>query len=120
MHGMKIQDAFRVFLNHPIFGVGLDNYRFFSVFSMYSHNTYAEILACTGIVGGIAFIAVIFSPLKVIVKEAVSGIRNKTRSVADSFNIILAVIFLYICMTQICIYNQNRQGFYYVRSVILR
>ena len=48
---LLFQDAIRVFVNHPILGVGYQNYGLFSSTNMYSHSTYAETLACTGIIG---------------------------------------------------------------------
>jgi len=49
------REAFEVFSNHPIFGVGLDNFRLFSSSGLYAHSTYMEVLADTGIIGFIMF-----------------------------------------------------------------
>ena len=50
-----VLDALKVFIRNPVFGVGLNNYRLYSAYAMYSHNTYAEVLACTGMIGGVIF-----------------------------------------------------------------
>lgn len=44
-----------LFYENPIFGVGLDNYRYHAPFHMYSHNDYIESLACTGGVGFVLY-----------------------------------------------------------------
>lgn len=38
---------------HPIFGIGLDNFRVHSTLGGYSHSHYLEVFASTGIVGGL-------------------------------------------------------------------
>lgn len=42
--------AFQQFFNHPLFGLGFDNFKVFN-YGAYSHSTYAEPLACSGIIG---------------------------------------------------------------------
>lgn len=51
-------EAFEIFKKSPFWGIGLDNYKAVSIFQTYSHSTYAEALACTGIIGCILY----FSP----------------------------------------------------------
>jgi len=48
--GMYIE-AIEFFKQSPIVGIGFNNYRTLSVYGTYSHSTYAEALACTGIIG---------------------------------------------------------------------
>lgn len=45
------QSAFLLFEENPIFGIGYQQFAKISGFNMYSHSTYAEALACTGLVG---------------------------------------------------------------------
>lgn len=46
------QDAFRVFLENPILGIGQDGYRYLNPYEFtYSHNNYAELLCNLGLVG---------------------------------------------------------------------
>jgi putative inorganic carbon (HCO3(-)) transporter len=65
--------ALRMFIDHPIFGVGADC--FYHIFRFYStitphiayqviHNSYLEILSGTGLVGFVPFVAVIFFSLR--------------------------------------------------------
>jgi O-antigen ligase len=102
-----ISDALLVFIKNPVIGVGLNNYRLYSSFSAYSHNTFVEVLACTGLLGGWLFFMVLKTPLQIIFHKTITDIKNKSDKVNDSYNITLIVAFLVICMTQICIYNQN-------------
>lgn len=48
-------EAFKFFQDSPIVGIGFNNYRNLSFFNKYSHSTYAEALACTGIIGVILY-----------------------------------------------------------------
>ena len=49
------QEAWDHFKKHPIFGIGFNQFRLYNARGLYSHSTYAEILACGGIVGVILF-----------------------------------------------------------------
>lgn len=50
--------AFDLFKQSPLIGIGFNNYRALSIFGLYSHSTYAEALSCTGVIGSIFY----FSP----------------------------------------------------------
>lgn len=53
---LMIQSAMNVFYDNPIFGVGLDNFRFFNAVRLtYSHNNFVEIAANLGIIGFISY-----------------------------------------------------------------
>lgn len=45
------QEAFSVFKQHPLFGVGLRCFQFYSSSGLYAHSAYAEVIAGTGIIG---------------------------------------------------------------------
>ena len=53
-------DGLRIFLDHPIFGVGLDNFRMYFYTGQYSHSDYIEPLATTGLIGFILYQAFYF------------------------------------------------------------
>ena len=57
--------AFDLFKQSPLVGIGLNNYRAVSIFGTYSHSTYAEALACTGILGTILY----FSPYIILLSH---------------------------------------------------
>ncbi len=48
---MLYREAFGVFQDYPVFGVGLNNFRVYSSSGLYAHSNYMEILADTGIIG---------------------------------------------------------------------
>ena len=50
------KEAWGMFVDHPIFGVGINNFRNYSSTGLYSHSLFAETLSCTGIVGSILFL----------------------------------------------------------------
>ena len=53
--------ALKLFSEHPLIGVGIDNFKFYSYTfnnaykEVYSHSNWAELLSCTGIIGTILF-----------------------------------------------------------------
>lgn len=57
--------AFDLFKQSPIVGIGFNNYRVLSGYGTYSHSTYAEALACTGLIGVILY----FSSYLVLIKK---------------------------------------------------
>lgn len=65
-----IQDASKVFFEHPILGIGQDGYRYVnSLWKTYSHCNYTEILANLGITGFILYYMYIFKYLKISFKR---------------------------------------------------
>lgn len=44
-------DAVELFLQHPIFGIGLNNFKYVARYGTYAHSDLYEILCCLGIVG---------------------------------------------------------------------
>ncbi len=51
------REGWRHFVSNPIFGIGFNQFRVYNSRGLYSHSTYTEILANTGIVGTILFFA---------------------------------------------------------------
>lgn len=48
---LMYQKAILLFKQHPLFGIGYDQFKILSGFGTYSHSTIAEVLSCTGIIG---------------------------------------------------------------------
>ena len=61
---LLLKDAFQVGLEHPYTGVGPGNYIEFSYSHHFSHCTYTELFANTGILGAVIYILMIFVFLK--------------------------------------------------------
>lgn len=67
---MYYQNAFAIFLDNPITGIGINGFRYFN--GVYSHSTYAELLSCTGIIGTLLYTAiyiVMYKKLTFIIKN---------------------------------------------------
>lgn len=50
-----MDEAWHVFLDNPITGVGLGAFRSVTTYQTYAHNNFLELLACTGILGFVSF-----------------------------------------------------------------
>lgn len=60
-----IQNAWDVFLEHPVLGVGQDGFRYINAFQhTYSHNNYLELLSNLGLIGALVYYAMPLSILK--------------------------------------------------------
>lgn len=94
-----ISDAIKTFLQHPVIGVGLNNCRYYTNIRMYSHCFYTEVLACTGIIGTIIFIAPIISTGKYLMTQMREMRNNDTLERAEL--LFLNIIFLTLLFTSI-------------------
>ncbi len=79
-----IQEAFEYWLNNPLFGIGLDQFRVLNQ-SSYSHNNYVELLATTGLIG---FITYYFSIFKLLLTKYTDG---RTASMGKIFIVLLLI-----------------------------
>jgi len=73
--------ALNVAAHHPILGVGLGNFHIYSIHEKAAHNSYLETAAELGIVGFLAYLAIIFGPLKKL--NVVQG-RLRRRRLANT------------------------------------
>jgi len=111
------------FTEHPILGIGIDNYKYLSVnlFGMYryAHNNYIELLVGTGIVGFTAFYSMYFYLIKRLFK-----LRKSDDSIAQIFLLILLIqlfcdiasvsylyksTYIYLIMAFVCIDNEAKK-----------
>lgn len=102
-----IIEALNVFCENPIFGVGLNNFREYSSYQTYSHNTYSEILACCGIVGTIPFAYMIGKTFIPIFVRKVGSKNNQIAGYTKRMFCILVVLILYAGFSQIIIYGRE-------------
>lgn len=49
------QDAMILFRNHPIKGIGMNNFKYVARYETYAHSNYYEMLCCLGIVGAFLY-----------------------------------------------------------------
>ncbi|MFS0620663.1 O-antigen ligase family protein [Priestia megaterium] len=59
-----LQTAWKVFLEHPVLGVGLNGFRFFNPENAYAHSNFLELLADCGIIGFIIYYSIYVIILK--------------------------------------------------------
>lgn len=103
---LLILDAFSVFLRHPIIGVGFNNYKLYSSFGLYSHCTYAELLACCGIVGGLPFVVMLYKSIVGIFVYKIEDQNDVKGKYIKNIMSALAITILFIGWTQIIFYER--------------
>lgn len=104
-----ISEAFDVFLKHPIFGVGMDNYRYYSLQGIYSHNTYVELMACCGLLGGLPFICFVGKMIMVLLSRRFKKLVQTSKRGSYHHRMIIAmmILLLYIGFMQIMFYERT-------------
>jgi O-antigen ligase len=75
-----MERAASVAIRRPIFGVGMGNFHIYSIQEKAAHNAYLEIAAELGVTGLIAYLIVIFAPLRSLrrIERQTSGMRSKS------------------------------------------
>jgi len=99
-----VADGFRFFAENPIFGIGYDQYRELSSFGTYSHSTYAEAFACTGLVGAIIYFSVYVIILGKLIKIIVLNKEAGTTQNAVMFLALMGII-IFLAVGVIHFYN---------------
>ena len=97
------EDAILFWKVNPLFGIGFNQYRVFSIFRYYSHSTYAEILSCSGLVGIILF----FTPFIFLIVKLIKVSFSKKYIYRNIYRYILIMIIveLFLGVGQIFIYD---------------
>lgn len=113
-----IKDGFTVFLDHPIMGVGLNNYRNYSPYGTYTHNTFAELFSCSGLLGAIPFMAMYCYVAVKLIRTKIGDdlflYRYRKRMI-----MVLFFIIVFISMSQIIFYARELFVAFFVVSAIL-
>ena len=88
--------AIDLLLQHPLLGIGFNQFQFIGGFGFYSHSTYAELLSCTGIIGTIVYGAVFIIMITHMVQayRAASRDRAARSGVMLSFGFLAVILFL--------------------------
>lgn len=87
-----MKKGLELFKKNIIFGVGFNNYRVVSGFNSYSHSTYIEVLACTGIIGSILY----FIPYYTIFKKLIIKLKSSKTSEIKNIKLMLALFIIFI------------------------
>ena len=92
--------AFEAFKEKPIFGIGFRQYELY--YKVYSHSTYAEALACTGIIG---VIIIMWAVLKLFIGLWKNYLKEETEKYYYFMAILMFIIELFIGLGQIWFYD---------------
>lgn len=97
--------AIGIFKENPIFGAGLNNYKYLTYYNTYSHNNYVELLSCLGIVGFLLY----YFPIGMFFKKAIQQWKNGAKySIVPLMSI---VIFLLGDLTGVSYYLETKHVF---------
>ena len=100
------KEGFSIFLSHPIFGVGLNNARYYTPYNTYTHNFYSELFSCTGFFGVILFGYALFCPWAELVKLQKAGIqRDVFQRKQTTYMMVIFLILLGLGIAQIIFYT---------------
>ena len=106
-----ILEGLHTFAKHPLFGVGINNARYYSVYE-----TYAELLACCGAVGSLPFIGFLYCTAGSLFRKAQASNMAGAESYRLSLARILFLVLLLTGFTQIIFYER---GLMYALSTIV-
>lgn len=101
----------KIFLAHPIFGIGLNNFSYYVAnytsygISRYSHNNYIEMLSCLGISGFIIYYSAYAKLFKLALTKALSDKHNFYAIIILSFIISLLIMEWGIVSYSGCMYH---------------
>lgn len=113
-----INSSLNVWSDHPILGVGLDNIRYYTETRQYSHNSYVEILGCTGIVGAALFFVIYWHMISFVFMN-IKKFKALLINPSVFYMCLLILVFLIVCFVQINIYNQTHMFItYFILSFI--
>lgn len=76
------KEGWKLFLAHPIAGVGLGHFQLYYWKGMYSHSDYMEPLACTGLVGFI-----IYQSFNLFLLMRISRLRRRVRDADEKYKL---------------------------------
>lgn len=88
---LLLVESFDVFIDNMIFGVGLDQIPNYTSLRLFSHNSYVEILAEQGIIGGILLLLLFGLPLRLCIKYV---LKNSNDAVLK-INLLFFIMFYF-------------------------
>jgi O-antigen ligase len=94
-----LERAASVAANHLILGVGMGNYSIYSIGEQRAHNSFLEISAELGVAGLIAYMIMLFAPLRSlrrIEQESLAGIRKGRKEIYYLVTAVQASLVAYI------------------------
>ena len=85
-----IEEGIEVFKQNPILGVGLGQFPFYSKYRLFTHNSYIEILAEQGIIGGV----LLFSLFLIPTFKSIKNYRSDKNNPLYKFYFLFFITFL--------------------------
>ncbi len=82
-----VKEAINVFIENPIFGVGLGQFPYYNTYGLFSHNSYTEIMSEHGIIGLILLLILFLNPF-------FKSLKNFKHNISDP-RIKLNVLFFF-------------------------
>lgn len=95
-----IKDAIKLFWENPIFGVGFRQYEVY--FKIYTHNTYFEILSCTGLVGACIWL---YYFAKLFFNNYMINKKYFDSNISYGFYILFIIVLLFLGSGSILFYD---------------
>lgn len=83
-----METAKEIFLEYPLFGIGMNNFAFATYYQAYAHSNYYELAACLGIVG----LTIYYVPFLIYAKRAVSQWRKDLPEMIVPLAVLLAFL----------------------------
>ncbi|MGA9772447.1 MAG: O-antigen ligase family protein [Blastocatellia bacterium] len=115
--------AVEVITHHPVIGVGVGNFGIYSIRDKVAHNAFLEIAAELGVIGFIAYMVIIFAPLRTlrqIERETYNrraGPKSWSERDREAYFLSIglqAVLVAYI----VCSFFQSSQYFWYLYYIV--
>jgi O-antigen ligase len=115
--------AVEVIIHHPVIGVGVGNFGIYSIKDKVAHNAYLEIAAELGVIGFIAYMVLIFAPLRTLKRieretyETRAGPGGWSERERETYFLSIglqAVIVAYM----VCSFFQSSQYFWYLYYIV--
>lgn len=97
-------EAIRLFKSSPLVGVGFNHYRVLSVYKTYSHSTFLELIANSGLIGTIMYFIPFFMIGHSLIKLYLRNRMSRTEYVTLQY-IILLITWLLLAMGVIIFYG---------------
>ncbi|HEX5733589.1 MAG TPA: O-antigen ligase family protein [Blastocatellia bacterium] len=94
-----LERAASVAANHLVIGVGMGNYSIYSIHEQQAHNSFLEISAELGVAGLVAYLIMLFAPLRSlrrIEQESLAGLRRGRREIYFLVAAVQASLVAYI------------------------
>ena len=102
-----IIEGLQTFAKHPLFGVGINNARYYSVYETYTHCTYAELLACCGVFGSLPFVGFLYCTARPLFRKTRVYHMTNEQKYRLSLARTLFLVLLLTGFTQIFFYGRG-------------